>query len=275
MPAARYHMDPADEPSLSASLSKVLLSESPYKAWYSHPRLNPNYRDDRDPKFDLGTCAHAMLLENDQSNIVLVDADDWRTKIAKEARDSANAAGKTALLAKHFAKVKRMVDIALAFIKESEIADEWANADSEITSIWTDMGVWKRCRFDRITKDRRVIIDYKSTTDASPDVFSRQIPRMGYHIQEAFYRDGVLAHGLPMPKFIFLAQADELPHECSLHGCDTSLQEIAEAEVARATDLWRNGISTGKWPSYGGRIHWAVPPSYMMKDHEMRLMEAA
>jgi hypothetical protein len=41
---------------------------------------------------------------------------------------------------------------------------------------------------DRITKRRRFIFDYKSTEDASPDTFGRQIVRMGYHIQEAFYR---------------------------------------------------------------------------------------
>lgn len=275
IPAAKYHADCAPQPSLSSSTAKTLLTESPCKAWYSSQRLNPEYRDDRDPKFDRGTAAHSMILEDDDSKLVIVQADDWRTKAAKEQRDQANAAGKTAILERHFDSVKRMVLAALAFIKESEIAEYWPNAESEVTSIWTEGGIWKRARFDRITKDRRVIIDYKSTTDASPDVFSRQIPRMHYHIQEAFYRDAVVAHGHAEPKFVFLAQADEPPHECSLHGCDPAMQEIAEAEVKRATDIWRQCITSGKWPSYGGRIHWTAPTAWMMQDHEMRLAEAA
>lgn len=274
MPAAQYHADPCDKPSLSSSMAKTILAESCYKAWYSHPRLNPDHRDDQDPKFDRGTAAHAMLLEDDAASLVIVNADDWRTKAAKEARAAANADGKTAILERHFASTKRMVDVALEFIRNTEIADDWRDGESELTSIWTDGGIWKRCRLDRISKDRSLIIDYKSTTDASPDGFSRQIPRMSYHIQEAFYRRGVLAHGHEA-KFVFLAQADEPPHECSLHGCDPALQEIAEAECLRATLLWRECLKTKKWPSYGGRIHWAMPTSWMMQDHEMRLQEAA
>lgn len=275
MPAAQYHADPCEQPSLSASMAKILLAESPYKAWYSHSRLNPDYRDDRDPKFDYGTAAHAMLLEDDSSNLIIVNADDWRTKAAREAREAANSAGKTAILERHLTAVKRMVEVAHEFIAKSEIADYWPKAESELTSIWLDGGVWKRSRLDRITHDRSVVMDYKSTTDASPDGFSRQIPRMSYHIQEAFHSDSVEAHGHKRPKFVFLAQAVEPPHECSLHGCDPAMQEIAQAQVARATAIWRECLQTKKWPSYGGRIHWSVPTAYMMQDHEMHLLERA
>jgi hypothetical protein len=186
VPADVYHADPAPRPSLSASLINVLLTESPRKAWHCHPKLNPDFREEHDSKFDLGTCAHAVLLENDASKIVIVQADDWRTKAAKEQRDLARAAGKTPLLERHYDDVRKMVDIALAFIEESEIAEFWHAGKSEVTGVSLEpSGVWLRCRFDRIAAGHRVIIDYKTTVDASPDPFSRLLVRMGYHIQDS------------------------------------------------------------------------------------------
>lgn len=273
--AQRYHADPCMVPSLSSSIAQILLRESALKAWHSHPKLNPNYREEFDGKFDIGTCAHAVLLEKDHSNIVIVQADDWRTRAAKEKRNEARAAGKTALLERHHADVMAMVNAADAFLLNSDIAEQWRDADSEVTGVCNEGSVWMRCRFDRITKNRRVIIDYKSTEDASPETFSRQIVRMGYHIQDAFYRRVARNLGIVGPRFVFLAQSCNAPYECSLHACDPSLQEIAEAEVERAIGLWRECVTKKEWPSYGGRVHYALPSSWMIQEHEQRLLEAA
>ena len=275
MSAEKYHADPCAAPSLSSSIAQLLLNGSPRKAWFSHPRLNQDYREVHDGKFDLGTAAHAALLEDGLSKIVVVEADDWRTKAAQQQRDTARTAGKTALLARHVKTVGAMVEVAQAFIAQSEIVEFWKGGESEVTGIAQEGGIWLRCRFDRITTTRRFIIDYKSTTDASPEVFSRQIVRMGYHIQDAFYRRVARLLGAHAPRFAFIAQSCEPPFECSLHGCDPALQEIGDAAVQRATDLWRQCITAKSWPSYGGRIHWAIPSTWQIKDHEERLMEAA
>ena len=275
MTAEQYHADPAPQPSLSSSIAQILLRESPYKAWYSHPKLNPGYQERHEDKFDMGTAAHAMLLENDASRIVTVEADDWRTKAAKEARDAARAAGKTALLARHHAAVGKMVEVAKAFIAKSEVAELWAGGESEVTALCQDNGVWLRARFDRFNAGARFIGDYKSTVDASPEPFSRLLIRMGYHFQDAFYRRVARILGVQEPRFVFLAQSVEPPHECSLHGCDPALQEIADLEVQTAIDQWRQCLTSKKWPSHGGRIHWAIPTNWQMTIHEQRLQEAA
>lgn len=271
----KYLADPCVVPSLNATVANVLIRESARKAWHCHPRLNPDYRPDHDDKFDIGTVAHAMLLERDTSRLVVVDADDWRTKAAKEQRIAARAEGKTALLARHVAGVTAMVATASAFIKQSEVGAYWDDAESEVTGIALEDKTYLRCRFDRITRNRRLIFDYKSTADAAPEAFSRQIVRMGYHIQEAFYRRIARNLGATGPRFVFVAQSVEPPYECSLHGCDPALQEIAEAEVERAIALWRSCMKAKEWPSYVGRIHYAIPTNYMIQEHELRLAEAA
>lgn len=270
MNADKYHADPCVVPSLSSSLAQVLLRESPRKAWFCHPRLNEAFVSKEESKFDIGTASHAMLLEG--ANIIEVcDFDDWRKKEAQEKRAAAREAGKIPLLRRHRDDVVAMVAAAEAFIQHSEIADYWKDGESELTAICEEKGVWLRARLDRISKSRRFIADYKSTTDASPDAFSRQLVRMGYHIQEAFYRRVVSNIGSITPRFVFVAQSCEPPYECSLHGCDPALQEIADAEVERAIELWRQCMTTKNWPSHGGRIHWALPPNYMMKEYEERL----
>lgn len=274
MPMEKYLADPCVVPSLNNSTAVVILRESARKAWFGHPRLNAAFTQREDSKFDIGKASHAMLLEG-RNVIEVCEFDDWRTKEARARRDAARAAGKTPLLTKHRDDVVAMVSTAEAFIAHSEIAEYWPGADSELVGICEEDGTWLRCRFDRITKNRRFIFDYKSTEDVSPERFSMQLIRMGYHIQEAFYRRIAQTLGAPAPRFVFVAQSCEPPYECSLHGCDPSLQEIAEAQVAKAINVWRECMRKKVWPSYDSRIHWALPTTRMMQEHDELLSEAA
>ncbi len=268
MPAAEYHADPCPTPSLSSGLAKVILAKSARAAMLAHPKLSPKAARKDESKFDIGTSAHAMLLEGDASRIVVVEADDWKTKAAREARDEAHASGKTALLAHTFAGVAAMVEAAKVFVAQSEIAADWKAAKSEQTILWCEDGTWLRARADRLSNDRKVIIDYKTTGDASPPVFTRQMATLGYHVQDAFYRRAVRALGLPDPKFIFFAQETEAPYECALYGCDPLLREIGEAQVEAAIGRWSAALRTNKWEGYGSRVHWANAPGWLQQEHQ-------
>lgn len=269
--AEQYHADKlADDPALSSSIAKILLRGSALQAWHAHPRLNPAFKETHDDKFDLGTVAHAVLLEGDESKLVVVQADDWRTNKAKEERENARASGKVALLAKQATAVSAMVAVAKAFILDCEIAEDWKHGESELTGLVEDNGVLLKALFDRITHDRKVIMDYKTTDSAAPEIFGMQIARLGYHWQEAFYRRVANLLGAQRPIFVFLAQSVEPPYECSLHGCDPALQEIAESDVKHAISLWRDCLAKNKWRSYGGRIYWTMPTSWQMSQHEIR-----
>ena len=96
IPADAYHADPTIEPSLSASVANVILSHSPLHAWAKHPRLNPDFEPEEKPQFDLGSAAHNMVLRQNfwREEIAVVEAQDWKTKAAKEARETARAAGR-------------------------------------------------------------------------------------------------------------------------------------------------------------------------------------
>lgn len=280
-----YHADPCAEPSLSASLAKVLLAQSPLHAWMCHPRLNRDAKPVEKTSFDIGSAAHALLLEGG-ANVAVIDPaaypakngnipDGWTNDAIRGARDDARSAGRIPVLKRDFGAMEQMRDAAMMAI--DRCADlsglRLDQGDAECSLIWQDSGIWCRARLDWLSHDRETILDYKTTTDATPKVFARQLPRMGYHIQEAFYRRGLRALTRGNPHFVFLAQEIEPPFGCSFHAVDPSLAEIADAQVERAIRTWAQCLARDSWPGYGNRIHWCVAENWQMQEHEEMLAE--
>lgn len=261
--ASEYHADPCPAPSLSSSVAWLLATKSPRHAWTAHPKLNPSWRPDDDSKFDLGTAAHAIFLEGDHDRIVVLDANDWKTKAAREARELANAEGKTALLSRHHAAVMRMVERARNFVAQSPVGRSYALGHSERTVVWQEDGIWLRARPDRLSEHG--CIDYKTTENASPEAFSAQIVRMGYYFQACFYMRGLAQLGAERSEFHFLAQETSEPHECSLHALDPALREIGDAMVERTIKRWAGCLKAHRWDGYGNRVHLTVPPLWLME----------
>jgi PDDEXK-like domain of unknown function (DUF3799) len=262
--AADYHADPCEQPSLSASIAKLLLMQSPLHAWLSHSRLNPNFEREEDSRFDLGSAAHSMLLERSDAPIVWIDANDWRTNAAKAARDEARANGKLPILAKYQTSLKAMLGAANEAINNSELAGILDTGAPEQTLVWTEGDIWCRARLDLLSKEKAVILDYKSTQNAEPTAFIRQISRMGYDIQSEFYIRGLAMVANAKANFVFLAQEITPPYACSLISLSRAYQELARHKVNAAMKLWRECMSTGHWPSYAPHIHYAEPPTWEM-----------
>ncbi len=268
-----YHQDPCAAPSLSNSVAKILIDQSPRHAWIAHPRLNPRHQSGEDSRFDLGTAAHALLLEGSNAKIAVIDADDWRTKAAKEQRDEARENGLTPILAKHNRALNDMVGEAQSFLAKTELSGLYDKAKSEQTVIWQDDGgAWCRARLDRLADDHTWIFDYKTSTNAEPGYFSdRVIRQMGYTFQGGFYRRGLMAVDSDCdPEFFVLAQDIEPPYCCSLHALSPARKELASFEVQRAIDLWRECLDKNHWPGYSTQTHWSEPSAWEIADAEMR-----
>jgi hypothetical protein len=136
--AGVYHADPCSKPSLSASIAKVLCDESPAHAWQRHPRLNPAYQREETSTFDVGSAAHAMLLE-DNDPCVGVAAKDWRTKDAREQRDAIRQMGRIPLLMDQYERVIELAAHARTALRE---LDMWptplTGGKPEQTIIWRE-----------------------------------------------------------------------------------------------------------------------------------------
>lgn len=277
MPMEEYQADVVTaEPSLSSGLANILLTQSPRHAMLAHPRLNPHYQREEDSRFDLGSAAHCLLLERNAAPIVWCEFDDWRTKAAREARDEARGRRKLPVLAHYKEPLMAMVRTAYEFIQASELAGILDTGTAEQSIFWREAGVWCRCRPDMISKDRSVLLDYKSTTDAQPEAFIRQIGRMGYEVQAEFYTRGLRRGDAPDTpagstgpagraagdQFIFLAQEITAPYACSLIGLSEAYKEVARVKVDRALRVWGECMKNQLWPAYDARIRYAEPAAW-------------
>lgn len=277
MTAEEYHADCCETPSLSCSIAKVLISKSPLHAWLQHARLSPNAVSKEKESFDIGSAAHALLLEGIDRMAVL-PFDDYRTSAAKAARDAARLTGKHPVLEAKSFLIRNMIEIARqAFLECADIGYAWEDGKPEQVIIWRDRGgIMCRMRADWLSSDLDCIVDYKSTTDSAPSVFNRQISRMNYHIQDAFYRRGLSAITGRENRFFFMAQELEEPFACSFHAVAPSLSSIADDLVERAIVTFAGCLQNDVWPGYTRRVHYAEAETWQLREHEARgYVEAA
>ena len=276
VPFDDYLADPCATPSLSASIALTIITRSPLHAYHRHPRLGNGARDESDTA-DLGTIAHDLLLHG-ENKIDVLDFPDYRTKAAQEAKAAARAAGRAPILRHKYAEVEAMVEAAREFIATSEIRDEWRPGISEATIVTEEDGVLCRIRPDRYRESSSAVMHYKTTDGtARPDEFIRGVfRRMEYGFTAAFYA-GRLARswgGAAPPQFI-LVQEQSAPYACSLIGLTPAKLAIESARVERAVNLWRECTRTGKWPGYGGRVHYAEPAPWELAAAEQAKLEEA
>jgi hypothetical protein len=200
-----------------------------------------------------------------------VPHDDWRTNAAKKLRDDAQAAGQYAILTKHYDDVVAMCVKAREFVAASELGDILDTGTAEQSVLWQEDGFFYRCRPDLMSADRKVILDYKTTENAQPEAFGRQIGRMGYDLQAKFYTRGMKSVTGIDPIFVFLAQEITPPYACSYTALSNAYEACGEAKVKRAMSLWRKCLTSGEWPGYDNRIHYIEPAAWQMMETELEL----
>jgi len=271
-----YHSDPCPQPSLSASIAKIVYDKSCHHAWIKHPALNPEREEEHDNKFDLGSAAHRVLLCGGYNGIAFIAADDYRTKAAKAARDAAYEDGMIPMLQKDAERLNQMSSTAMGFLAKTELSGILADGKPEQAIIAQYKGVWLRGLVDWLPTGRGVILDYKTTLGSSkPDHWIRnQLIPLGYDIQAYMYvLLNELTGGPKDAKFVFLVQENYEPYACSLVGAGPSIMASGKMKVDIAISHWRWCLENDEWPGYGYKIAWAEAPAWTLAEAEMRAGE--
>lgn len=244
MESAEYHADPCATPSLSSGIAKLLLERPPYWAWAAHPKLNPDYTP-AEPKaaFDIGSAAHAMLLEGGKG-IEVCAFDNWLSKDAKSARDSARESGLTPVLTKDWLRTQEMACIAAEMLADYGI--DVLKTQNECTMIAEVDGVLCRTRPDIYIPGR--IIDYK-TTGVSLDAFNKQASKFGYDLQAAMYMRVAEELGHKC-EWLFLVQETVAPYPVQLFKPTLEFLEVGKRKFAQALEIWSECLLMDDWPGY-------------------------
>jgi exodeoxyribonuclease VIII len=177
--------------------------------------------------------------------------------------------GKQPILVAYKPMLEQMVAVARATLLSSELHDILDTGTPEKTMLWEERGCWCKARCDLLSKDRSIILDYKSTTNAEPEAFIRQIARMNYDLQAEFYSRGldkISGAVRPASRFVFLAQENSAPYACSLISLSNAWRSIGKSKVQRAITLWAECMRTQQWPSYTNQICYAEPAPWMLEE---------
>lgn len=256
-----YFADPCQAPSLSQSVAKVLIEQSPLHAKMAHPKLALpiEHDDDDEPEkyvkaLAIGNAAHKLMLGRGKQ-MAVADFDSWRKKEAKEFREDAILHGREPILAKHYETAERMVLAArgqLSLIEGCERA--FREGDAEVVVASCEDGLWLRSMIDWITPDLREVVDYKTSgMSASPYNTGKLMASAGWDIQGAMHSrilDALDPAGAGRRRFLYVCQENEPPFALTVNELSESVMTIGRKKLDYAVRSWRRCMENGDWPAY-------------------------
>lgn len=268
MPAEEYHANEA----LSSTGARRLMPPS-CPALFRHEQLHgrPDSR-----AFDLGHAAHLMVLGSGPE-LVIVEAENYRTKAAQAARDAAHAEGKVPLLVAEHEQVQDMAAALRAHPVASRLFDP-DRGRAEQSLFWRDAksGVRCRARLDFLphpTTGRMIVPDYKTTVSAEPNAIAKAVHKHGYHQQADWYTDGVYANDLAeRVAFVFAFQEKTAPYLVTVVELGQDFLTWAAVLNDKARDIYRRCSEANYWPGYSDEVELVALPAYA--DHEYEAARA-
>ena len=242
---AEYHASPA----ISKS-GLDLIRKAP--ALYAYRRENPQ---EQTPAMRLGSLTHTAVLEPHlfgPSVIVRPEGIDRRTSAGKAdwAAFEIEADGKEIVTAEEMSKLAAIRD---AVHNHPAAAKALAGRPTIEQSIfWDADGIACRCRPDAVT-EKGVIVDLKTTRDASPEGFAKSIAQYRYHVQAAFYSDGYKAAFGEAPRgFVFIAVETEPPFLVAVYVASEAMTQRGRIDYQTDLETFRWCRDHNDWPGYSG-----------------------
>ena len=252
MPNADYHAHPAISKS---GLDRINQSPAHYRAWLTELRKET-------PALALGSAAHSYILERDsfEERYAVAPSIDRRTKNGKEvwAKFEAQANGKTMIKQDDLYQIERMAASVWAHESARELLSEGRAEVSVFANLW---GVDTKCRPDWLREDG-LVMDLKTTDDASAAAFPSSVAKWRYHVQAALYQDILATVGIKVSAFVFCAVEKNPPHAVGVYLLDDDAIEAGREAYQRNLDTYKTCIETGSWPAYSPAIETLTLPRW-------------
>lgn len=220
-----------------------------------------------------GQVFHKMLLEPDtfDEEFAAAPGVNRRTKEGRQILTNFVSAHENQKIipAEMFSQAKEMCDA----VKREPLAVKLLKGKAELPFFWTDemTGEECKCRVDVLNTEYRqpIIVDAKTTEDASTESFIRSAINYGYDFQAAMYSEGVEKNIGKKPLFVFIAVEKDPPFSVNILQAD-------ELMLRRGYDLFREYIgiyhdckTSGNWYGYLGKLNQInnlALPAYLAKE---------
>ena len=142
---------------------------------------------------------------------------------------------------------RAVVDCAAAVLRDPSASALLAGTEREVAITWTQDGRPCKCRIDAM--GGTLIIDLKTTRDASPHAFARAAAGYRYAHQLAWYRRGHRSrYPDTVPDCYLIAAENAEPYDVAVYAVEDTDIDLADREVS---DLWARYIDCverDEWP---------------------------
>lgn len=143
--------------------------------------------------------------------------------------------------------------------------------DNECTLLWQEKtsGVDCKSRFDRCIRSHGLIVDLKTTRDASESGFIKSVLDYGYHVQAAAYMKAYEAIFKEPPKeFAFILCEKEPPFLTAIYCLPPEAIEAGEYLFNNRIDRFAECMRRSFWPGYQEGPQCVALPSWYQKKIE-------
>ena len=215
------------------------------KSWLDHLKRSPahlkEYLDhggESTKAMEFGSLFHTYVLEPETFHKKYERKPDLdlRTKQGKElfAEFEKINQGKKFISGDDLATIKAMRESILCHREASRLVK--ANGKNELSIFSEIFGVKVKARFDKLIDDK-IIVDLKTTEDASIIEFGKSVWNYRYHVQAAFYQDVAESVGLKIEKFYFVAIEKKAPYCVAVYEIDEDAVNIGRRELGNKSNF--------------------------------------
>lgn len=222
-----------------------LIAKSP-----AHYQASLQMTRKQTPALQLGSAVHCAVLEPEEFGKRYALAEfDRRTKEGKAAYQEMLDNGQEGLSADMYMQV---IGIQKAVMTHPLAKELLSGGDSEVSCFQVIDGTHTKARADYLRKDG-IIVDLKTTQDASPEGFAKSIADFGYYRQAAWYMS-LFGREMPVDSFIFVAVEKEPPFAIGVYTLSEEALERGQNEIWKLFEIYQECLQSGDWYGYPNEI---------------------
>ena len=148
------------------------------------------------------------------------------------------------------------MEMAGAALDNPVLKDYMSDVDciTEGTGFFMEEGAECKVRLDLFCPSAEVIIDLKSTMDASERGFAKSVRQYGYDFQACWYLESLRKLGYSPKQFIFVCVEKTPPYVTACYTLEAYDIARHREPMRRACKLWASCVSSDIWPGYSDGV---------------------
>jgi hypothetical protein len=236
----------------SAGISRSAISElkkSPLHYWEMY--INKHKKKEPSREMIIGSAVHTLFLEPNlfEHYFAIRKKFDGRSNEGKKYKKDfeKKSLGKTIIEEDWVDTIGNIVESLNGHAKATRIIKD-ASVEKSYYWVDNDTGLLCKARPDIYNQNLQILSDLKTTKEADPDSFRRNLISGDYHIQAAMQREGIYRiTGKVVNDFVFIVAPTERPYKPYIYRIEEEVIEQGLFEFKQALGLLSMCYQSNKW----------------------------